>query len=243
MLKAHGNQHFLSHPFLTTPLNRCSIMGSKEVEWRNIVESIKSCNACILHKNRKNAVPGEGSLNATVMFIGEAPGRREDETGRPFVGAAGKLLDELLSRAGLRRAEVFITNVVKCRPPNNRDPREEEVSECSVHTNKIIKLIAPKIIVTLGNHSGRYVFEKLAGMEWYGVSRARGRVYEATILELKVKVIPTYHPAAALYNPKLRTRLENDFDTIGKELKKLEGGPPENITEGRKTILDYLKGG
>ncbi len=215
----------------------------KEYLWSEVVEQIKACRACPLYKGRKNAVPGEGSLNAQVMFIGEAPGRREDETGRPFVGAAGKLLDELLDRAGLERSGVFITNVVKCRPPNNRDPKEEEVEACSKHTNKIIQIISPKIIVTLGNHPGKYVFEKLAGLEWHGVSRARGRVYSAKILGIEVKIIPTYHPAAALYNPRLRKRLESDFDLIGKEVNALKHPKPENITEKKKTILDYLKGG
>lgn len=215
----------------------------KKYLWNEVAEQIRSCSACPLYKGRKNAVPGEGSLNAQVMFIGEAPGRREDETGRPFVGAAGKLLDELLNRAGLERTGVFITNVVKCRPPNNRDPREEEVEACSKHTNRIIEIISPKIIVTLGNHSGKYVFEKLAGLEWHGVSRARGRVYSAKVLGIEVRIIPTYHPAAALYNPKLKERLESDFDLVGKEVGALSQPQPENITGRKKTILDYLKGG
>ena len=208
----------------------------KEEEWTNIIESIKVCRACPLYKFRRNPVPGEGSLNATVMLIGEAPGRREDETGRPFVGAAGKYLDELLSKAGLKREDVFITNVVKCRPPNNRDPKPEEILKCSGHTNRIIKLISPKIIVTLGNHSGKYIIEFLGRGRWYGVTRARGVVHELVILNLHVKVLPTYHPAAALYNPKLKDLLEKDFIRLGKVVTSINSG---SKSKGR-TLLDYL---
>ncbi|MCD6324393.1 MAG: uracil-DNA glycosylase [Desulfurococcales archaeon] len=210
-------------------------MSEKEREWGKIVLSIKNCTACPLHKTRTHPVPGEGSLNAKVMFIGEAPGRREDETGRPFVGAAGKLLHELLSLAGLRREEVFITNVVKCRPPNNRDPTEEEVEACSKHTKKIIKLVDPEIIVTLGNHSGRYIVEVVGGGEWRGVTRSRGRPLELRIFGAVRKVLPTYHPAAALYNPRLRAKLEEDF----RMLKKLIT-PQEKLSGKRRNLLDFL---
>jgi len=208
----------------------------KEKKWHDIVKAIKECRECPLHKFRKNPVPGEGSLNAEVMLIGEAPGRREDETGRPFVGAAGKYLDELLSKAELKREEVFITNVVKCRPPNNRDPKPEEIMSCSTHTNRIIKLISPKVIVTLGNHSGRYVIEYLGGGRWYGVTRARGKVYDLVVLGLQIKVLPTYHPAAALYNPKLKEYLEKDFIRLGEVVTSINSG---SRSKGR-TLLDYF---
>ncbi len=208
----------------------------KSSEWLNIVEAVKECKECPLHKFRKNPVPGEGSLNAEVMLIGEAPGRREDETGRPFVGAAGKYLNELLSKAGLKREDVFITNVVKCRPPNNRDPKPEEIMKCSRHTNRIIKLISPKVIVTLGNHSGRYVIEYLGGGRWYGVTRARGKVHDLMVLGLRVKVLPTYHPAAALYNPKLKGNLEMEYVRLGEQVTSVNSG---RRSKGR-TLLDYF---
>ncbi len=210
--------------------------------WNTIVESIRNCNKCMLHKSRTKPVPGEGNLDAVILFIGEAPGRQEDLSGRPFVGQAGKLLEVLLRSIGLRREEVFITNVVKCRPPNNRDPKEEEVRACSVHTQAIIRLIKPKVIVTLGNHSGKYVFSVLGGREWMSVSRMRGRIYELELRNLgKVLVIPTYHPAAALYNPKVRPALEKDFSLIveaQERLAKIE----ESTAKGKpKSLLDFLR--
>ena len=210
----------------------------KERLWDAIVKSILECRRCDLHKYRRKPVPGEGNLNARVMFIGEAPGRQEDIMGRPFVGQAGKLLDEMLSVAGLKRSEVFITNVVKCRPPNNRDPRDDEVEACSIHTDSIIRLIRPAVIVTLGNHSGKYVLQRLGGVRWRGVSRMRGRSYKISITGVgEVTVVPTYHPAAALYNPRVRPILESDFKLIGSIIK--EGGE-----EGRRTtLLDFMGGG
>jgi len=212
---------------------------SKESLWLSIVEDIKSCKLCRLSSYRTNAVPGEGPLNASIVFVGEAPGKSEDLAGRPFVGAAGKLLTELLESNGIKREEVFITNVVKCRPPDNRDPFEDEISACSIHTNKIVELIRPSMIVTLGNHSGRYFFEVLGGIKWYGVKRARGKVYKLRILGNDVVLIPTYHPAAALYNPKVREELEEDFKLIVKTYDELS--KPKPTQEKRKTLLDFMK--
>lgn len=186
----------------------------KEDIWRGLVNEILSCKRCPLHKYRKKAVPGEGSLDSKIVFIGEAPGQKEDEEGRPFVGSAGKLLTELLESIGMRRGEVFITNVVKCRPPNNREPYDDEVEACKPYTTAILTLIKPKVIVTLGNYAGKFVFE-LGNMRWYGVSKARGKVYRVKVVDLgEVMVIPTYHPAAALYNPNVRGVLEHDFNLI-----------------------------
>ena len=210
---------------------------SKEHVWQEIVKEIRECRRCELHKYRRRAVPGEGSLYSKILFLGEAPGRREDEEGRPFVGAAGKLLNTLLESIGLSRDEVFITNVVKCRPPNNRDPREDEIQACSIHTNKILSLVSPDIIVALGNHAGKYVITTLGNKSWHGVKRHRGRIYELflDVIGKKVKVIPTYHPAAALYNPVLRQELEEDFMLLQKTMNAT------SEAQGRKTILDFLK--
>lgn len=208
--------------------------------WSELILEITNCRKCRLAESRTRAVPGEGSLNAKIMFIGEAPGRSEDEAGRPFVGAAGKLLNELLHSNGLRREEVFITNVVKCRPPENRDPLEDEIYSCSYFTNTIIQLIQPSIIVTLGNHAGRYVIEILGGSRWYGVSRMRGNTYNITLFGKETLVIPTYHPAAALYNPAPRKLLEEDFKLIAMKYRELTLNEVKT-KERRKTLLDFMR--
>jgi DNA polymerase len=181
-----------------------------------IAEEIRNCKKCPLHKNRKNAVPGEGDKKAEIMLIGEAPGRNEDEQGRPFVGAAGAFLNELLSIAGLSRERVFITNVVKCRPPGNRDPTQEEIDSCSPYLNRQIAVIRPKTIITLGRHSTSYIF-RLAGRDFRSIMAVRGEFIKAKILGLDVRIMPTLHPAASLYNPAMRKFLVEDFSKLKKE--------------------------
>jgi len=140
--------------------------------------------------------------------------------GRPFVGAAGKLLDSLLLRIGLQRSEVFITNVVKCRPPENRDPRPFEVETCTPYLDRQIMLIQPKFVATLGRHSATYVFSKAGLGEVESITRVRGRVYQTRILNLRVRLVPMYHPAAVLHNPRYRDELEGDFELLRTELRK-----------------------
>jgi uracil-DNA glycosylase family 4 len=193
---------------------------SKRDLMERIVTDIEACHRCELWKNRGNAVPGEGNLDAAIMFIGEAPGYWENVKGRPFIGAAGKLLDETLGGIGLSRNDVYIANILKDRPPENRDPKPEEIQACTPYLDRQIEIIKPKIIVTLGRHSTAYILAK-AGIEAVGVTLARGKVYEAELLGLKVLVIPTYHPAAALYYPKYKDMLEKDFQVIKGELEKL----------------------
>lgn len=211
--------------------------GDKLGEWERLVAAIKSCRRCRLAESRRNAVPGEGSLNADVLFLGEAPGRMEDLEGRPFVGAAGRLLNRLLSGIGLRRGDVFITNVVKCRPPNNRDPREDEVEACKPFTESIIRLVSPKVIVTLGNHAGRFLVEGYGGGRWRGITAEHGRVRRVRVRDVEVVVVPTYHPAAALYNPRLLPTIENDFKIVESVLKREVG------TEKEQGLLRWLRGG
>jgi len=215
--------------------------GRKEEEMRALVEEIMSCTRCPLHATRKNPVPGEGSLDASLMLIGEAPGRWEDEKGRPFVGAAGKLLDSLLSSIGLRREEVYIANVLKCRPPGNRDPRPEEVEACTPFLDRQIMIIRPKVIATLGRHSTSYIFSK-AGLAFKRISDVRGSVLEARVLGLDVLIIPTYHPASALYNPGLKDVLRSDFETIGRALRGLLRGEEALGGRGprRKTLEEFM---
>ena len=191
---------------------------SKE-ELSKINEEIAKCTRCRLSSYRTKPVPGEGNSCAKVMFIGEAPGRFEDLQGRPFVGAAGKLLTELLNDISLSREEVFITNVVKCRPPNNRDPREDEIKACSSFLERQIEIIDPDIIVTLGRHSTRYILGR-AGYKVDSIMRVRGREFEILLEGRKRKVLPMLHPAAALYNPRLKNLLEEDFRKLRKMLSK-----------------------
>ncbi len=174
---------------------------------------IRSCKLCKLSLTRINAVPGEGNSKTSILFIGEAPGATEDKMGRPFVGAAGKLLDELLRSIGLDRGKVYITNLVKCRPPNNRDPEPDEISSCSPYLETQIALINPKIIVTLGKHSTIYMLKKV-DINVTSITKVRGKFYEWK----GILIFPTYHPAAALYNPNLRKILENDFKTLGNKI-------------------------
>lgn len=203
--------------------------------WEKIVREIKECKKCRLHKYRKNPVPGEGSLNAKIMFIGEAPGAKEDEQGRPFVGAAGKLLTTLLESIGLKRENVFITNVVKCRPPHNRDPLDDEISACLPYLVEQINIVKPRIIVTLGRISTKTIFQ-LGGLVFKSMSKDRGVIREAKIGEVEVKILPTYHPAAALYNPKLRSKIESDFKALAKIYKSIEEG-----SKRKYTLLDFLR--
>ena len=206
--------------------------------WDELIKEIMSCKKCDLYKYRKNPVPGEGRLDADIMFIGEAPGAQEDERGRPFVGAAGKLLTELIESIGLKREEVYITNVVKCRPPNNRDPTEEEIEACSPYLIRQIQLIKPKIIIALGRHAGRFLFTN-AGLKWRNMTVMHGKVYDAELFGVKTKLLATYHPAAALYYPKLRPELEKDFTTIKKLYEEVVKGGQK---KSRRTLLDYLNG-
>ncbi|MCS7100001.1 MAG: uracil-DNA glycosylase [Sulfolobales archaeon] len=175
---------------------------------------MSSCARCPLSLSRTRVVPGEGNLYSDVMFLGEAPGKSEDEEGRPFVGAAGRLLDKIISEVGFKRERFFITNVVKCRPPNNREPKPEEIAACSYFTDRIISLVNPHIIVTLGNYAGYYLFELKGGIKWVGVSKMRGRTYRPHILGSRRLLIPTYHPAAALYNPELYEVLKRDISLL-----------------------------
>ena len=180
------------------------------------VDKIKSevinCKLCDLCKNRKNAVPGEGNSDASIMFIGEAPGRNEDDKGRPFVGLAGKILDETLEKVGISRSRIFITNIVKCRPPGNRVPTEKERITCKNYLEREISIISPKIICILG----RTAFESL--LSGGSILGNRGKF----IKKDRRLFFLTIHPAAIIYNNKLRYALEKDMQTLVMECKRLD---------------------
>lgn len=167
-------------------------------------EKLKEWDGCALSKNA-NPVLGEGNPKAEIMFIGEAPGQKEDELGRPFVGAAGQFLDELLKSIGLERKDVYISNVVKYRPPENRDPTDEEKSQCMPWLQMEIAIIKPKIVVPLGRHALGHFFTKLS------IGNAHGKPQKLTD---EVTVFPIYHPAAALHNGGLRQALYDDFSAL-----------------------------
>ena len=185
-----------------------------------IHQAIQTCTACDLHQGRTQAVPGEGSPVGGVMFVGEGPGFNEDRQGRPFVGAAGQFLNELLRSIGLRREDVFITNMVKCRPPNNRDPDPGELGACRHFLDEQIAMIRPKIIVPLGRHALSHWFPG----ESIGRIRAKPKVVEGAT------VFPLYHPAAALHNGGLRATIEDDFAKLGALLAQLSSG--DRLSEG-----------
>ncbi len=178
---------------------------------------ILSCTKCELHKGRKNAVPGEGPFEAKVILVGEGPGEKEDEDGRPFVGAAGKLLTELLESIGLDRSQVFITNIVKCRPPNNRAPRQGEIEACNPYLEAQIRLITPRIICPMGTPAIKTLM---------GPSYAAGKVHGKIFRKDESLLLPLFHPAAALYDPGLREVLLADFRVL-KDL--LDGKVPEAV--------------
>lgn len=180
------------------------------MDLQTLHEMIKNCTRCPLHKFRKNAVPGEGDMKLGVMIVGEAPGASEDEAGRPFVGAAGQLLTEALSRVGVQRSDVFITNVVKCRPPNNRTPSREEVETCLPYLLQQIALLKPRRIIALGLVSARTLMG-LMGKRAERLVDVRGRCFQGKIAGVQVELCVTYHPAAVLRNPKLRGEFQEDL--------------------------------
>ena len=186
-----------------------------------VTSQIRVCVQCPLSRKRKSAVPGEGDTEASVVFVGEAPGRLEDMKGRPFVGAAGKILDGLLESIGLLRENIFITNVVKCRPPGNREPKSVEIGTCtSLYLKPQIKLIKPKVVVTLGRHSTQYVFSEAGIGKIKSITELRGKIRKVKFLSIPLLVLPMYHPASVLHNPRYREALESDFQLLKKELKK-----------------------
>jgi uracil-DNA glycosylase len=172
-------------------------------------QEASACTHCRLAETRTQVVFGVGNPDAELMFIGEAPGFHEDKQGVPFVGQAGKLLDTLLAGIGLTRADVYIANVLKCRPPGNRDPMPDEKETCEPYLFRQIALIEPKLIATLGNHATK----QLTGKE-IGITRIHGQEQEVTLGDRRVTLYPLYHPAAALYTPRMLEVLEEDFRRI-----------------------------
>jgi len=195
-----------------------------------LAQQIAICEKCQLHLSRKKSVPGEGNIHSKILFIGEGPGLNENETGRPFVGQAGNFLNELLSTAKLKRQDVFITNVVKCRPPANRDPLPEELTACSSFLDEQIRLIDPLVIVTLGRFSmGRYFpLARISSIHGKG-HWVDGRM-----------IVPMFHPAAALHQPNLRDSIMHDFALLPTYIheveEKITAEPVENVNPTSEAV-------
>ena len=177
-----------------------------------LYEEIAGCQRCILAQSRKNPVPGEGPQNAQVLFIGEGPGFHEDQQGRPFVGAAGHFLEELLAEIGLTREDVYICNVIKCRPPQNRDPLPEEIEACKPFLDRQIEIISPQMVVTLGRFSMERYFPGAKISQVHGQPRKIGGII----------YYPMYHPAAALHQPKWRQVVQDDMSRIPQVLSQAD---------------------
>ena len=197
---------------------------SAEKELGKLARKIKVCTLCELHHSRKEAVPGEGPAHAEIMLIGEGPGAREDELGRPFVGASGKFLDQLLEQAGVTRADVWITNVVKCRPPGNRDPLPDEIDICTGnYLHHQIEIVNPSIIVTLGRHSMGLFFKGAKITQIHGQMKQVDERF----------VIAMYHPAAALHQISLRSVIMADFARLPELLEEARAARGRSGARGK----------
>ena len=174
---------------------------------------ISNCRKCGLYKTRTNTVPGDGNKDADIFFIGEAPGKNEDLQGKPFVGKAGKVLDELLDSINLERSDIFIGNILKCRPPNNRNPYDKEIKACTPFLDKQMDIINPKVIVPLGNFATQYIFEKF-NIPKQKISKVHGEKFEINTFNSKLIIIPVFHPAVVTYNKNKMPTMKKDFKNI-----------------------------
>ena len=182
-------------------------------------KTIAKCEQCDLHKTRTNTVPGEGGVNASIMFIGEAPGKNEDEQGKPFIGRAGGIFDRLLESIDLSREKIYLCNILKCRPPNNRNPLASEIAACVGNLDLQIKIVNPKVIGTLGNFSTMYVLEKF-GIPLDKISHLAGKLIDIDTEFGAKKIVPLFHPAVATYSPKKIDVLLEHFQIFKNFIKK-----------------------
>lgn len=208
---------------------RVSTVDSRREELKDVWKQASGCVRCPeLAETRQTVVFGAGSANADLMFVGEAPGANEDQRGLPFVGRAGGLLDELLAEIGLQRDDVFIANVLKCRPPGNRDPLPQEIDNCQEYLFRQLELIQPKLVCTLGNFATKLLRNDPAT----GITRLHGRAEVRTIGPRVVRLYPLFHPAAALYTPKMVSVLREDFARIPELLASPDVGLTPDEAEG-----------
>ena len=180
-----------------------------------LTKEIWGCNRCELYKTKTNYVIGQGDENTNIMFIGEAPGHNEDLQGLPFVGKAGQIFDELLGSINLNRGDVYICNLLKCRPPNNRQPEKTEIESCSHFLNTQIDIIKPKVICCMGNFATTYIMKKYGMTDKItGISKLHGKIFKFSGLYGTIDIIPLYHPAVATYAPEMKEALLNDFKIL-----------------------------
>ena len=187
--------------------------AAKEERLKALANAVLGCQRCVLHEGRLNPVVGGGDPDSPLVLVGEAPGRKEDERGEPFVGSAGKLLDGLLEGAGLRRSELFITNVVKCRPPKNRRPLSKEVDACTPHLEALLAIISPRVVAPMGNSATGYFLRKY-GLERASIGETHGKAFDVESSWGRLILFPLYHPAAVLYNRSLEGELRKDFERL-----------------------------
>jgi len=192
-------------------------VAEKAAELEKIADEVRQCRNCTLGSTRTNAVPGEGNPDARIMFVGEAPGADEDAQGRPFVGRAGQLLDKIIAACGLRRSDVFIGNILKCRPPGNRDPRADEIISCLPYLQRQIEIIEPEILVALGAHAARTLLNSAKSI---GQLRGQFHEYYTGIGRPAIKLMATYHTAYLLrnYSPENRRKVWEDMKKVLAEL-------------------------
>jgi len=196
-------------------------MKSLDNELKKIKDEVLNCKKCSLYeeriKNRFYPVIGEGNHQAKIIFVGEAPGLQEAKTGRPFCGAAGKILDELLESVSIKREDVYVTNLLKDRPPDNRDPLKEEIEACIPYLERQIEIIKPEVICPLGRFAMEFLMEKYGLKDQVqGISKIHGKIFEARTLFGSTKIISLYHPAVATYNPNMKEILKKDFKVLEK---------------------------
>jgi DNA polymerase len=188
---------------------------SKEEKLKQIKEEVINCKKCSLYKTRTLPVIGQGSHNAKIMFIGEAPGANEDKTGVPFCGRSGDFLDEMLNKAGIKREDVYICNLLKCRPPKNRDPNQKELKVCTPYLDRQIELIKPKVLSSLGRYSMEFLMKKYELENQLDlISKIHGNVFEVKTMFSEIKLVPLYHPAVAVYNANMKDVLIEDFKAL-----------------------------
>jgi len=189
--------------------------NDKTIQLKQIKDEIIACKKCPLSATRTLPVIGVGSHDAEIMFIGEAPGANEDATGVPFCGRAGKILDEVLESVNLKREDVYICNVLKCRPPKNRDPLPSEKIACLDYLKRQIEIIKPKIICAMGNHAIGFIFQEFGlGDKLVGITKLHGQEFESNNFSYPVKIVALYHPAVATYNPNMKDVLKGDVKKL-----------------------------
>lgn len=184
----------------------------KDIKLKEVRDEVVDCQKCSLYKTRNLPVIGEGNHQAKIIFIGEAPGAQEDKTGKPFCGTSGRILDELLESVGIDRKDVYIANILKDRPPGNRDPLPDEIQACVSYLKKQIEIIKPKVICPLGRYSMNFLMEEYGLKDSIeGISKIHGKVFDVSS---EIKLIPFYHPAVAAYNGSMKETLKEDFKVL-----------------------------